>query len=176
LHLTKEAILRVSVENALLTIAEMAIGVAGFSAVVAAFTGPRSLTVTDRRRFVWLFTNAFVAAVLPFVPVLLQEAFPTETELWRYSSACMAVVWVVAAAAWVFGEVRQRPEDVPESKGFWQGPAALVPPFLNFLLQLANVSGFFWEPSAVPYIGGTLIWLYAAALPFMSIVLERPTT
>ena len=70
-----------AVEDALFTIAEMAIGVAGFSAIVGAFTGSQALTVSDRRRFVWLFTNAFVAALLAFVPVLLADAFHSDSEL-----------------------------------------------------------------------------------------------
>ena len=162
-------------EDALLTIAEMAIGVAGFSAIVGAFTGSKALTVTDRRRFVWLFTNAFVAALLAFVPVILREAFSSGPELWRYSSLSMAVVWVLAACGWVVGEVRQNRSDSSGEKGFWQGPAALVPSFLNFVLQLANAFGVFAEPSASFYIIGALVWLYSAALPFVSIVLERPS-
>jgi hypothetical protein len=55
-------------EDALFTIAEMAIGVAGFSAIVAAFTGQGPLTATDRRRFVWLY-----AAALPFVSIVLER-------------------------------------------------------------------------------------------------------
>jgi hypothetical protein len=161
-------------EDALFTIAEMAIGVAGFSAIVGAFTGSEDLTVTDRRRFVWLFTNAFMAALLAFVPVILHEAIPSGPELWRYSSLSMAVAWAVAAAAWIVDEVRQNRSDADKTKGFWQGPAALVPSFLNFVLQLANAFGLFSEPSAAVYIVGALVWLYSAALPFVSIVLERP--
>ena len=163
-----------AVEDALFTIAEMAIGVAGFSAIVGAFTGSQALTVSDRRRFVWLFTNAFVAALLAFVPVLLADAFHSDSELWRYSSASMAGVWVFVAGAWIYGEARQQSPDGGQAKGFWQGPIAWVPSFLNFLLQVANALGWFWEPSAAPYIGGALVWLYAAALPFVSMVLERP--
>ena len=51
-------------EDALFTIAEMAIGVAGFSAIVAAFTGHGPLTLTDRRRFVWLFTCSFAPSCI----------------------------------------------------------------------------------------------------------------
>ena len=50
--------------DALPTIAEMAIGLAGFSAVVAAFTIRGELSQTDRSRFLLLFTTAFVAALL----------------------------------------------------------------------------------------------------------------
>ena len=162
-------------EDALVTIAEMAIGVAGFSAIVGAFSSDRSLSISDRRRFVWLFTNAFAAAFLAFVPVLLSELFSSEFNLWRYSSAAMAIVWGFAAAAWIFDELRQDRATRSAPKGFWQGPAALVPSFLNAVLQLVNASGLFWEPAATAYTAGTLVWLYCAAITFASMVLERPT-
>ncbi len=164
-----------SFEGALFTIAEMAIRVTGFSAIVAAFTGQGPLTVTDRRRFVWLFTNAFVAALLAYVPVLLSEASLSEVDLWRASSAFMCGVWAVAATAWIVGEVRDGGKDRPRTRGVWQGPVALVPSFLNFLLQLSNVFGLFWEPSGAAYTAGTLVWLYVGAITFVSIVLERPS-
>jgi len=152
----------------------MAIGVAGFSAIVAAFTGQGPLTPTDRRRFVWLFTNSFVAALLAYVPVLMSEAALSEAEVWRASSAFMCLVWAVAAAAWIVDEVRNKEPDDPRGHGVWQGPLALVPSFLNFLLQLSNVLGLFWEPSGAAYTAGTLVWLYVGAITFVSIVLERP--
>jgi len=163
-----------SFEGALFTIAEMAIGVAGFSAIVAAFTGQGPLTPTDRRRFVWLFTNSFVAALLAYVPVLLSEASLSETDLWRASSAFMCLVWAVAAIVWIIDEVRNKEPDAPRARGVWQGPLALVPSFLNFLLQLSNVFGLIWEPSGAAYTAGTLVWLYVGAITFVSIVLERP--
>jgi len=40
--------------------------------------------------------------------------------------------------------------------------------------QVLNVSGRWWEPSSAPYLVGSLVWLYAAGLVFVAIVLERP--
>jgi hypothetical protein len=50
----------------------------------------------------------------------------------------------------------------------------VVPSLFNLVLQLLNVSGVAWEPSAAPYLIGNLVWLYAASLVFVAIVLERP--
>ena len=163
-----------SAEDALLTVAEMAIAVAGFSAIVAAFSGSGRLVATDRRRFVWLFANAVVAGFLAFVPVLLQEATFSGVKLWQYSSAAMCLAWAIAAALWVSDEVRAKRPRPSEPAGFWQGPLALVPSFLNFVLQAVNALGLLWEPSSAAYLAGTLVWLYGAVLPFLSIVLERP--
>ena len=164
--------MQVGADEALFTIAEMSIGVAGFSAIVAAFTGQGPLTTRDRRRFVWLFTSSFIAALLSFIPVLLQEAVAA-ADLWRASSAVMCVIWAISSGAWTVAEVRHQSAEPEEEKGLWQRPYALVPSFLNFVVQLANASGFLWEPSAAVYVAGTLVWLYVAALTFISIVLER---
>lgn len=50
----------------------------------------------------------------------------------------------------------------------------VVPALCNLAMQVANGWGSWWEPSGSAYLLGTLIWLYTAALMFMSIVLERP--
>ena len=53
--------------EALLTVAELAIAVAGFSVVISVFIARGQLTQIDRSRFIWLFTTAFVTA-LPRLP------------------------------------------------------------------------------------------------------------
>ncbi len=159
--------------DALLAIAEMAIGLAGFSAVVGAFTRHGELSRPDRYRFFWLFATAFVAALLAFVPVVIMEAGYSGPWVWRTASAIMVGIWLIQIGAWlvVLPRTRRDPEMGPP--GFSQGPLLVVPSVINLALQLANASGIAWEPSAAPYILGTLVWLYAAALVFMAIVLER---
>ena len=158
--------------EALLTIAEMAIGLAGFSAVVAAFTIHGELTPTDRSRFLWLFTTAFVAALLAFVPTILSEAGLADATLWRASSGTMIVMWLISTGIFVVPLVRRDP-----SKEAWRpnwAPVVMVPSVLNLALQLMNLWGGVWEPSSAIYIIGTLGWLSVAAIVFMSIVLELP--
>ncbi len=55
----------------LLTIAELAIALAGFSGVVVAFAHQGKLTAIDRTRFTLLLSLAMGAAVVSFAPSLL---------------------------------------------------------------------------------------------------------
>jgi hypothetical protein len=160
--------------DALLTIAEMAIGLAGFSAVVGAFMQHGALSRSDRYRFFWLFTTAFVAAVLSFVPVIIVEAGYSGMHVWRTASGIMIGIWFIQMGAWFVGLRRTRDDPEMGPPGFSQGSLMVVPSIFNLGLQAANASGFFWEPSAAAYIVGALIWLYAASLVFVAIVIERP--
>lgn len=158
--------------GALLTIAELAISLAGFSAVISAFTIHGKLTPVDRSKFLWLFATAFVAALLSFVPVVLDEAGLADARLWRMSSLVMVLVWFVSMGIWLVDVVRDR--RVGTAASFADGPLLVVPALANLLLQVLNIWGGFWQPSPAAYTIGTLVWLYAASLAFLSIVLERP--
>lgn len=58
----------------LLTIAELSIGIAGFSGVVAAFLQNGGLHPFDRSRFINLFSLSFSTLIPAFVPLLLENA------------------------------------------------------------------------------------------------------
>ena len=77
----------------LLTIAELAIGIAGFSGIIAAFLQGGGLHPFDRFRFVNLFITVFAALVLAFLPLLLDGFISPEEKLWRISSGAMIGVW-----------------------------------------------------------------------------------
>jgi hypothetical protein len=51
-------------------IAQIAVGLAGFSGVVAAFSRSREFRVEDRVRFLMLVGGTFVVILLSFVPFL----------------------------------------------------------------------------------------------------------
>jgi len=158
--------------NGLLTIAQIAISLAGFSAIVSAFTIRGELTATDRIKVLWLFTTAFVTVLLAFVPVLLDEAGIVGVQLWRVSSLVMVLVWLVSIGIWVVGLAHDRRAGAVSS--FADGPLLVIPAVANLILQVVNVTGIAWQPSPAAYTIGTLVWLYAASLAFLSIVLERP--
>jgi len=160
--------------DALMTIAEMAVGLAGFSAVVGTFARQGKLSFGDRYSFTWLFVTAFVAAVLAFAPILIADTGREGPDLWRSASVTMIAVWILQIGRWVLGlrQLRQQAETV--SLGLAHGPLLTVPSAFNLVLQILNATGVAWEPTAAPYIIGTLIWLYAASLIFVGLVLERP--
>lgn len=158
--------------DALLTIAEIAISLAGFSAVVSAFTVHGTLAESDRGKFLWLVATAFVAALLAFVPFIVDEMGIVGPPLWRISSLVMVLVWLVSMGIWFAGLRRGRRTGRPPSLA--DGPLLVVPAACNLILQVCNALGLAWTPTPAAYTIGTLVWLYAASLAFLSIVLERP--
>jgi hypothetical protein len=69
----------------LLTIAELAVGLAGIAGLVVAFTRDGRLLPTDRYRFILLFSLALFAAALAFVPFGFHHAGKAGPALWSAS-------------------------------------------------------------------------------------------
>ena len=148
----------------MLTIAEMAIGLAGFSGVAVAFTRRGGFRQTDRFRFIALFSQALSVVVLAFVPIGFHHAGQVGPALWMGSSAVMLVVWV--SSFWLLG-VRFRPE-FPADEQFSKQLSAVTysPPILNVSLQVANLVGWPMESGALLYLAGLILYLMTAALLF----------
>ena len=81
------------VREELLTIAEISIGIAGFSGVIAAFLQRDGLHSLDRVRFVNLFATAFTTLILSFAPIVIAHLGFDEGGVWAHSSAVMVVSW-----------------------------------------------------------------------------------
>jgi len=160
--------------DALLTIAELAIAVAGFSVVISVFIARGHLTQDDRSRFTWLFTTAFVTALLAYVPIILNQAGLSGPILWRTASSVMIVVWFASMIPWLVLMRRKRRDLSKSPLGVGEPYALLIPALFNLGIQVANTWGRFWVPSSAYYLVGTLVWLYAAALVFVAIFLHRP--
>ena len=155
----------------LLTIAELAVGLAGIAGLVVAFTHGGKLLPTDRFRFIALFSQALFAAFLAFVPFGFHHAGQVGPAVWRASSGVMVVVWV--CTSWWIG-VYLRPdfsasEDLPNA--FYVALAA--PSVFGLLLQIGNFVGWPMEPGVLPYLVGLLTWLSVPALLFATLILYR---
>jgi hypothetical protein len=87
----------------LLTVAELAVGIAGFSAIVAAFSRQGEYHEADVARFRLLFTAAAAAVGLAFVPGLLSDSDFSGQSLWRIASAIMIAVWFAQMIPGVLG-------------------------------------------------------------------------
>ena len=157
----------------LLNIAEIAIGIAGFSGVIAAFLQRDGLHPLDRVRFVNLFATAFSTLALAYVPIVVSHLLDGNGEIWRYSSAVMIVFWFMNSLfglLFVFPELRK--DTVNTAK--YPSVLLLIPSFLNLGTQCFNVGGWFWDPGFVPYLFGLFVYLYAAGLMFVYVILFRP--
>lgn len=156
----------------MLNIAQIAVGLAGVSGVVAAFLQRGGLPAADRLRFVALFATAFIALILAFVPIALWYAGLEQVLLWRLSSALMTLFGIVGLVSYPPG-LRLVQSHLEITARVWQ-TLLLVPAIANVLLQLANTVTWFWQPGFLPYLVGMLVWLYTAGLEFVTIVLYRP--
>jgi hypothetical protein len=158
----------------LLTVAELAIGIAGFSAVVAAFSRQDRLHELDAGRFLTLVVIAASAVVLAFLPSLLHGSGYSGPALWRAASGLMVVFWVASMVPYAQQISRLRRADSEITPSIGTIAALTVPSVANLGLQVTNVSGSFWASGGAPYLFGTLVWLWAAGVLFVGIVIYRP--
>jgi hypothetical protein len=158
----------------LLTIAELAIAIAGFSGVVVAFGHRGELTPVDRWRFASLLAISMGAAVLAFLPSVLHLLGISGSFLWRVSSAMYLGISVAHLIIFVPRLLRTGREfDVTPPRAFLLVSFLLVA--LNLSLQLLNVVGWPYPPNAAFLTSGLIIWLVLAALNFGSLVIgPRP--
>jgi len=156
----------------LLTIAEIAVTLAGFAGVVVAFLHRGELHAVDRIRFVNFFTIAFEAVILAFVPIALSHLEFEGSRLWVWSSAFMIGLWtlhmmmVPLFLARVLGAMRVVSP--------FPTVLMLVPAFVNVAVQLVNATGWLHEPGFVPYLFGLFVYLYSAGVSFVYMVIFRP--
>jgi hypothetical protein len=156
----------------LLTFAEVAIAIAGFSGVVGAFLQRDGLHWVDRVRFVGILGISFAAFALAFVPIVLSHLGWTGPALWSGASVVMIVFWAVCVAPLPFVMPRLRREDYFNSRVFASMVAA--PALLNLGLQLANAFGLLLESGVVAYLLGLFIFLYTAGVLFVIAIVFRP--
>jgi hypothetical protein len=86
----------------LLTIAEIAVGLAGFSGVIAVFIQRGGLPLADRVRFLALFVTAFTALILAFLPIALAYSGFKDQDIWRISSGTMVLINLIGFVAFPF--------------------------------------------------------------------------
>lgn len=159
-------------QNELLTIAEIAIGIAGFAGVISVFAQRGHLSPADRLRFLGVISTAFSALLLAFVPIALAYTDLQQEQLWQTSSIVM-LLWTILGLAPVPLAVRTIRLELNESSWVPLG-LFLIPTVANLFVQLANSGSWFWQPNFIPYLMGMLAYLYNAGLFFVFIVLLRP--
>jgi hypothetical protein len=158
----------------LLTVAEISIGIAGFSGVVAAFLQREQLHQLDQARFINLFVVAFSALFLTFVPISFSYAGFSGMALWRWSSAAMIFAWLLNAGLMIFFIYPVIREHVPGRLRRIPSAAVAIPSALNLFVQILNLTGWFWEPGFLAFLIGLLVNVYCAAALFVYIVIFRP--
>ena len=155
----------------LLGIAGVAVGLAGFAGVAAAFLLDRDYQRDDQLRFVALLFGTLSVTFLSFVPLLLGRAGLATAAAWKWSSV---VALLVSAAGLQIGLTLLR-----EAGAFEKKPPrwVFIPQWILFIsgpvAHGLNLAGVLRGPGPTLYLAGLLAWLAAGALLFAIIVLLR---
>ena len=152
----------------LLTIAELAITLTGFSGVVAAFGHNRGLRKDERFFFIALVIVAISTVFLSFVPFIFNYAGITGDKIWTYSSATMLAV--------AFYETIHLSLIAPSREEGRLGLVAEIVvrtlPVLILLAQIANIAGWPLSPGSLNYLVGLLLWVLLSCMIFVYLVVH----
>lgn len=156
----------------LLTLAEIAVGLAGFSGVVAAFSRTRDFPPEDRVRFLMLVGSTFFVILLALVPFLFDLGGMTESGIWRWSSG----IWLLGFAGCIpllaAGRriIIRRGRPAPG----WSLLLVFALSLAAAMAQVGNVLGWPYTPGPVPFLLGLLAGLLGSGSIFVYLVLIRP--
>lgn len=159
--------------EALSTIAEVGLGLAGFTGILVALG--RSGTAFSRPevlRLLLLLVSSLGAVFLALFPVALHESGVDDLACWRLSSAILAVFTSVSLVYLGYQIQRHRGEF-----GAMYSPAVfaivLTGSVATVLLQVSNAIGLGAPPRSGLYIFGLMWLLFLASLQFARILFVR---
>jgi len=158
----------------LLTIAQTALGIAGFSGVMSAFMKrPGKLTTVEAYRVGVLLGISFSAMFLAFLPLLLGAMGSTVPRLWVVASAAMAAFSIVALSIFLLASWRIS-RQAPEIFNAWVMGATALGHFANIVLQLVNAAHAGGVSASGIYVAGLLWYLFHAAMQFSRMLFIQP--
>lgn len=154
------------------TLAQIALGIAGFSGVVVAVSDrPANEERSDSLRILSLLLVSLGALVLALLPSGLALADVSRAWTWRVGSAA-CVVGSLAWAVYFPRRMRQLPRGV-----LFPAPILAVVGVLSVLnlgVQLLNSAGLFPRAAASVYYFGIVWALLFSAAVFANVVFRRP--
>ena len=154
-------------ETALSSSIEVAIGIAGFSGIIAVFGRKpgEKWAIDDVLRLQMLLTASAIAALFSFLPFVLSDTDLNDAAVWRIGSG-LQILWFVSISTF---RLRQA-SLVKASPNF--GMTRIMFPFFIVctLLQLANA---FVYATAWLYVVGVIYQLAVGFGAFVSLLLGR---
>jgi len=141
--------------EALLAIAQIALGLAGFGGVFVAVGrgGAAERRPADTYRLVLLLTTALATLALSFLPVTLRALGLEGSSVWRLASALLAAV--VAALLFVFRRWRLRYlDEIREGEAAWVATGVLLVFAGLVAAELLNAAGAFGARAAGVFFVG----------------------
>jgi hypothetical protein len=129
--------------DALLSIAEIALGTAGFGGIFVAFSRDRSAprSPADTYRLVILLCAALSTLVLSLLPLALLELGVREMAVWSIGSGAMiALIVTLLTVTWRFRTTHR--ETIREGEFSWAANLIWVLSFGLLAAEIANALGF----------------------------------
>jgi hypothetical protein len=169
--------------DSLPVIAEISLGLVGFTAVVAVLRKPDGgLGTANLFRSLHLLGYASATLLLSLFPFLLTAIGCEPEAMWRISSSAMSLTGVVGLIpsprqrqAISLGKPRdalQLGESIATKSRFFALLGLLA---LNLVLQLANAVGLFGLPQFWPFLLGLLCFLIYCLAQFASLLFMEPS-
>ena len=153
----------------LTAIAELSLGLAGFSAIVIAVGERSARTSVSRLAIIFLLTAAFVTLFLSLVPLVFAALGLSESDSFRAASAVMVVVaiaWLSILAPAGFRENVLGRKNMPVFT-----PIALGLAGANIVLQTLSAAALIGTSPFGIYLLGLFVYLLGAAATFFQILL-----
>jgi hypothetical protein len=143
----------IDVASALLTLAQVAIGVAGFSAILVALSGkPHLWTPVDAFRIRNILALSFQSVFLSLVPFVLALFSLPESTVWKASLLILALATLAGVLLVLSGVYRLSPSERAVLKAVVVATVVAVL-FFMAAVELLAVFGVVRPPSAVFFLG-----------------------
>ena len=158
------------------TIAEIGIGLAGFSGLVVALRGRSGpLTELQKYRMRLLFMLAFGAMFLALLPAILESFGVPAERIWFDSAATMFVYSTWFLLTWMI-PARRYAKTVPEIFNWYAFSIMSAGHTVVVLLQLATMLGIIEARAPGAYAAGLIWYLVHGAQQFMRMLFILPKT
>jgi hypothetical protein len=163
--------------DALLTLAEIALGFAGFTGVIVVFSRDRSAPwePIDAFRVTRMLSASLAALFFSLLPEGLFAAGLAAGATWRVASLLLLAYMVLSA--------RRTRRDMnalePRDRALFDPrffPVIIASALAVMALLLLNASGWLWPPGYAAYYFGILHMLGFAAFQFVRIIFVRPAS
>ena len=161
--------------EALSTIAQIGLGLAGFTGILVALgrTGA-SFSRPEVLRLLLLLVSSLGAMFLALLPFALHESGVGDAACWRLSSAILAA-FVSGALAYLGYQIQRHRAEFGELFSRTIFVVVTTGSLAIFVLQIANAVGL-GAPRSGPYVFGLLWLLFIASLQFARILFVRGPT
>jgi hypothetical protein len=169
-----EAVLDDVTVELLIGIAQIALGVAGFSGIAMYFKRkPGPLTNVEVYRIAILFFNSFAAVFLSLVPFPLQQFGLSESTVWRLSSGLVAIFEIIFHSYYLPRSQRYR-RQVPEIFSLQSLTLTYTGGLSNTVLQTLNAFGLAGRHYEAIFMIGVMWLLFHATFQFGRILFIQP--